>query len=213
MYRKVPIANGFFYHVFNRSIAGFEIFRFREEYLRMTEALRFYRTSTKGQSFSLVARSERLGDPEIYGPGRVRVIAYCIMPTHLHLFLEQLTKDGIEDYMRFVTGGYAMYFNQRADRKGPLWESRFQVRSVETDAYALHLTRYIHLNPTSAGLVDKPEDWEFSSFHEHLGMADDEHLCDLRNILSMSPEAVRRFTQDRADYQRSLQTIKNLILD
>ena len=213
MRRKVPLANGSFYHAFNRSIAGFEIFRFREEYQRMTEAMRFYRTSVQGQSFSLVSRSERLGDPGLHGPARVRVIAYCLMPTHIHLFLEQLKESGVEEYMRYVTGGYAMYFNQRAERKGPLWESRFQVRCVETDSYALHLSRYIHLNPTSAGLVEKAEDWEFSSYQEHLGISKDETLCDFRKILSLSPEVVRKFTQDRTDYQRSLQILKAYLFD
>jgi putative transposase len=212
-YRKVPLVNGCFYHVFNKSIAGFEIFRYREEYLRMLEALRFYRTAVKGESFSLALRDEYLYAPEAHGPKRVRVLAYCIMPTHLHLFLEQVTDDGITDFMRYATGGYTKYFNLRAKRKGPLWEARFERRLVETDAYALHLARYIHLNPTSANLVEKPEDWEFSSYREYLGRSLGEPLCEFKHVINTPPETVRRFTEDRVDYQRSLQIIKGLMLD
>ena len=212
-YRKVPLANGCFYHVFNKSIAGFEIFRYSEEYLRMLETLRFYRTALTGESFSLVLRGHGLHAPEVHGSKRVRILAYCLMPTHIHLFLEQITADGIEDFMRYATGGYSKYFNRRAKRKGPLWESRFEARLVETDAYALHLARYIHLNPVSAGLLEKPEDWEFSSYGEYLKCAGGEPVCEYKHVMDISPETVRRFTKDWADYQRSLQIIKGLLID
>ena len=212
-YRKVPLANGCHYHVFNKSIAGFEIFRYREEYLRMLQTLRFYRTALKGESYSLALRDKYLYAPEVHGPERVRVLAYCIMPTHVHLFLEQITSDGIADFMRYATGGYTKYFNLRAKRKGPLWESRFESRLVKTDIYALHLARYIHLNPTSAGLANKPNDWEFSSYHEYLEQSQDKHFCEFKHAINASPETIRKFTEDREDYQRSLQIIKSLILE
>ena len=67
--RKVPLANGCFYHVFNKSIAGFEIFRYREEYRRMLESLRFYRTAVKGESFSLALRDELTRLERVAGAG------------------------------------------------------------------------------------------------------------------------------------------------
>jgi putative transposase len=83
----------------------------------------------------------------------------------------------------------------------------------DTDAYALHLARYIHLNPVSAGISVKPEDWEFSSYQEYLERPPARSFCEFTRRIPMSPEAVRKFTEDRADYQRSLQMIKSLLLD
>ena len=38
----------------------------------------------------------------------------------------------------------------------------------------LHLSRYIHLNPVSAGLVDRAEDWKFSSYRDYIGIRREE---------------------------------------
>lgn len=211
--RKTILANGCYYHVFNRSIAGFEIFREDGGSQRMLEVLRFYRTALKGLCFSHALSLGKTCDPEKHGPARIRILAYCLMPTHFHLFLEQLTAHGISDCMRCVEQGYSTYFNLRHRRKGPLWESKFKSVMVTDDAHAQHLARYIHLNPTSAGLTQRPEDWEFSSYREHLGAARGESLCEFRKLLGMTPEDVRRFTENRIDYQKSLQEIKYLLLD
>jgi len=211
--RKVALANGCHYHVFNKSIAGFEIFRSRDEFLRMREVLRFYRTAFAGRCFSQAVSLGKTRATDFHGPARCRVIAYCVMPTHLHLFLEQLTTDGISDYMRSVMHSYGSFFNLRMNRRGPLWESRFKCVMVTEDAHALHLARYIHLNPTSAGLSKRPEDWEFSSYHEYLHLLQGEGFCEFKQLMSFSPENFRHFTEQRAEYQKSLQTIKYLLLD
>lgn len=211
--RKAILANGCHYHVFNKSIAGFEIFRSPGESLRMREALCFYRTALPGRCFSQAMSMGKAHAPELHGPPRVRIIAYCVMPTHLHLFLEQRTTDGISDYMRYVMHSYGAYFNLRLNRRGPLWESRFKNVRVTDDAHAVHLARYIHLNPVSAGLVERPENWEFSSYHEYLQTAQGEPLCEFRQVMNQAPANVRRFTENHAEYQKSLQVIKYLFFD
>ena len=143
----------------------------------------------------------------------IDIIAYCIMPTHIHFVLKQKKDKGISIFMNILLNSYTRYFNTKHERKGPLWESRFQIRLVETDEYALHLSRYIHLNPTSAGLVQQPEDWEFSSYHEYLAAPKSEPLCDFSKIISYKPATYRKFTENRKDYQRSLQIIKGILLD
>ncbi len=213
-YRKVALKTGCLHHVFSRSIAGFEIFRFREEYLRMMETLKFYQVDRSGIRFSRksAADIQNSSHPKPEFP-HVRLIAYCIMSTHVHFMLEQVMDDGISKFMRLVLNSYARYFNTKSGRKGPLWESRFENRLIETDEYALHLSRYIHLNPTSAGLVTRPEDWEFSSYLEYLGENSGSPLCEFKNVVSLSPELYRKFTEDRSDYQRALQMLKAHLID
>ncbi len=78
------------------------------------------------------------------------------MPTHIHLILKQLKEDGISAYMSKILNSYTCYFNRRTKRKGPLWESRFKRVEVTSDEQLLHLTRYIHLNPVTAHIVEEP---------------------------------------------------------
>jgi hypothetical protein len=64
---------------------------------------------------------------------------------------------------------YAKAINQRYDRVGSLFHGPFQAIHVDQEEYLVHLSRYIHLNPVAAGLVKRPEQWEFSSYLEYLG--------------------------------------------
>ncbi len=99
----------------------------------------------------------------------VKIIAYCFMPTHFHLVLKQLKHNGISIFMRRILNSYAKYFNIKTKRKGPLWESRFKNVILRTDEILLHVTRYVHLNPVTAYLVDYPNNWAFSSYKEFFG--------------------------------------------
>jgi len=209
-YRKVALKTGCYYHIFTRSIAGFEVFRYREEYLRFLETFRFYQCERPILRFS---KKDFLRERLSSGPDYVRLIAYCIMPTHVHFILEQLAEAGISECMRLTLNSYARYFNEKSGRKGPLWESRFQNRLIETDEYALHLSRYIHLNPTSAGLVTRPEDWEFSSYREYLGLCREPQLCEFIKIIPLSADRYRKFAEDHADHQRTLQVLKAHLID
>jgi putative transposase len=136
------------------------------------------------------------------------------MPTHLHLVLKQLRAHGISQYIGRLLNSYSRYFNKRYERKGPLWESRFQSLLVESDEQLLHLTRYLHLNPVTAGLVESPETWEYSSYREYLGLVSkEEGACNYSGLLEIGPLAYQRFVCNRIDYQRKLARIKNLLIE
>ena len=211
--RKVPLVAGCYYHVFNKSIAGYEIFRFEDEYLRMLETIRYYRTALPGQCYSDSLKNNNVRNPEIHGPERVCLLTYCIMPTHFHLLMGQIVENGIFDFMRLIQNSYAKNFNAKTKRKGPLWEGRFGARMITKDEDLLHMTRYIHLNPTSAGLVASPEAWKHSSYHEYIGDCGGAGLCDYKKLIPLSAEEYKKFINNRKDYQRSLQIIKSYLMD
>jgi len=142
----------------------------------------------------------------------VKIIAYCLMPTHLHLIMQQLEEEGISRYMNLVLKSYSKYFNTKHKRKGPLWEGRFKSILVEDDEQFLHLTRYIHLNPVSASLVSDPKNWEFSSYKEYTNSAK-KRVCDLKGYLNMDPKHYKKFVKDQIGHQRELQRVKHLILE
>lgn len=74
--------------------------------------------------------------------------------------------------MRHINGAYTTYFNVKRKRAGHLLQGRFKVILVEADEYATELSRYIHLNPVKAGIVAKPEEYEWSSYRFYIGQAE-----------------------------------------
>ncbi|OGD65470.1 hypothetical protein A3F08_00270 [Candidatus Berkelbacteria bacterium RIFCSPHIGHO2_12_FULL_36_9] len=142
----------------------------------------------------------------------VEIISYCVMPTHLHLVLKQLIDGGISEYMKRVCDSYSKYFNLKYKRKGPLWEGRFKSVLVDDDKQLLHLTRYVHLNPISAGLVDDPMDWMASSYKEYINASRTE-ICNFNDLINISPNRYRRFVNERISYQRVIAHIKHIILE
>lgn len=99
----------------------------------------------------------------------VTLICYILMPNHIHLVVKQETKTPIYKFISSLHTSYSMYFNKKYNHVGHLFQDRFKQVVVETDEQLLHLTCYIHLNPVSAGIVKKPEDYIWSSYAEYLG--------------------------------------------
>lgn len=215
--RKNPLVNGQYYHIFSRSIAKYQIFNEDDDFLRMIDLLDFYRFSElpcKYSKFTLLQPLQQksiLNNLNESAEQIVSVTAHSIMPTHIHLILKQLSDKGISEYMRKVLDSYARFFNLLHGRKGPLCESRFNSVLVETDEQMLHLTRYLHLNSTSAGITKRPEDWPFSSYNEYLGKKIG--FCQFRDIIEIMPKDYKKFVNDRVDYQKKLSMIKHLLLD
>jgi REP element-mobilizing transposase RayT len=99
----------------------------------------------------------------------VDIVAYCLMPNHFHLLVCP-QDDELSRRMQRLTISYTKAMNKRYDRSGALFEGQFQAVQVDRDEYLVHLSRYIHLNPVEAGLCGRPEDWEFSSYRDYVGL-------------------------------------------
>jgi len=220
--RKNPLVAGEIYHIFTRSIADFKILNKAGDFERMKHLIMYYlvKNDIKFSNFIglKIVRKEGFNNAlELFSKGKeglVQIISYCLMPTHIHLALKQLAKSGIHKYMKDILNSYTRYFNIKHKRKGPLWESRFKSVLVDSDEQLLHLTRYIHLNPSTAKLVEKPEDWKFSSYGEYLSRENNIiSFCQFDDILDIKPATYRKFVNDQISYQRELAKIKNLKID
>lgn len=100
------------------------------------------------------------------------VHVWCLMGNHYHLLME--TPEGnLSQIMRHINGAYTNYFNTKRRRAGHLFQGRYKAILVEQDAYALELSRYIHLNPVQAGMSSRPEDYAWSSYRNYVG----EHIA------------------------------------
>ena len=99
----------------------------------------------------------------------VAILAYCLMPNHFHLLVELLSECSFSNLCKNLFISYTKAMNKRFDRTGHIFEGEFKSKIVGSSEYLLTLSRYIHSNPSNAGLVQKPELWEFSSYLDYLG--------------------------------------------
>ncbi|MDD5730521.1 MAG: transposase [Candidatus Omnitrophica bacterium] len=106
----------------------------------------------------------------------IKIFAYALMPSHLHLLVEMNKEAGqeenksmeISDFMHNLNNSYTKYFNSRYERKGHLFRERFKAALVEKENYLLKMTAYIHLNPKRINLAAELKDYPYSSYSLYL---------------------------------------------
>ena len=204
------------YHVFNKSIAGYVIFRDSDDYLRMLGILNYYRFISPPVKYSIF-----ISAPESFQLSQnmnsdvlVRLLAYCLMPTHFHFVVQTNYPTGLSEYLKIVLNAYTRYFNQRYGRKGPLWQGRVKRVSVGVGESFLHVTRYVHLNPVTAYMVDDPVDWEYSSYGAYVGNVDKRFtgmVC--KDYVEMSSNDYRKFVTNHKEEQRLQAKYNKLFLE
>lgn len=218
--RKESLANNEYYHIFTRSIAKYVVFNNQKEFQRILGLISLHRFIDFNYSYSqfaeLDAQTQRniIHDLKNKNNVLVDITAFCIMPTHIHLLLKQISNNGISKYMGRILNSYSKYFNIKHQRFGPLWSSNFKNVLVSNNEQLLHLTRYIHLNPSSAGIVKKSEKWQYSSYKEYSSISDNKScICKFKEIIDLSPKEYIKFVGDQQSYQRELSLIKHLTID
>ena len=150
-----------YYHVMLRGTGKRRLF---EDDLDRRAFLRFASTAT-----------------ERYG---VTVIAWCLMDNHVHLILLDQTH-GLSGAMASLCTSYAKYVNERTGSVGHVFENRFKSKPIEDDSYLLVAVRYVHCNPTKAGICDAAN-YQWSSYHEYVSPNGcDKSLADTSYLLKM----------------------------
>lgn len=96
-----------------------------------------------------------------------RIIAYCIMDNHMHMIIHA-EKSELVKIMKKINISYAMSYNQRHKRIGPVFQDRFRSENITDESYLYGAIRYIHNNPIEAGMVSKVEEYKWSSIREYL---------------------------------------------
>lgn len=207
---------GHYYHLYNRGVAKQVIFHDNRDYYRFLDTLAFYTDdSTSDKKFS-TTEWEIIKDIRYTNPGksRVEIIAHCIMPNHFHLLVKQIEENGISMFLRRSLNSYTHYYNTKRKRVGPIFQGTFRATIVENNEQLLHVSRYIHLNPFVAKIVDSPSIYQYSSYQAFLHGAKD-RLCSPSLILELvnSNDEYRQFVEDYADYARSIGDLKKLLID
>jgi hypothetical protein len=79
-------------------------------------------------------------------------------------------KGNLSQIMHFINTAYSIYLNKSQDRVGHLFQGRFKSILIEADSYAQRLSRYIHLNPVIARIVEYPDQYGWSSYKDYIGL-------------------------------------------
>lgn len=110
------------------------------------------------------------------------VYSYCLMTNHVHLLIGT-NESSIGNIMKKINMLYSIYFNKKYNLIGHLFQGRYRAELIEEDNYILEASRYIHLNPVRANMVDMPEDYEWSSYAMYIGLTK-EKLINSEKVLS-----------------------------
>jgi len=138
------------------------------------------------------------------------------MPNHFHFLLKNLKDSGINKFMSNFQNSYAKYFNTKTGRTGSLFQQNFKAVRVESDEQLTHVSRYIHLNPITAYLINSVEeliDYPWSSYPEYISKGKSNLNKDLVLGNFRSINDYKKFVADQVDYQRELDKIKHIILE
>ena len=219
-HREVPVVTGETYHIFNRGVEKRNIFLDRRDYKRFLDTAVYYQDhDPQGKPrFSFRFRGLKKTERPKSSERLVDLVSFVLMPNHFHFLLKQRSDGGIIDFIRRVSDSYTRYFNTRYSRTGHLLSGPYKAVRIESEGQLLHTSRYIHLNPLVAGMTDNLRSYGWSSYPEYLGVQlGDRGLCSTELVLSFFSqprgENYERFVQDQADYARSLEEIKHLLID
>ena len=141
----------------------------------------------------------------------VDIHGWVLMRNHYHLLLSECIEGCLTQFIRKINIGYAKYFNERYGRSGALFQGRTKKILIASDAHFLYILHYIHLNPVTAGLVKKPEDWKYSSYGEYMnGTNGAANICKFDGLIDISPSQYKKFVEDQIPYQKELAKIKKI---
>lgn len=166
---------GAVYHITNRGNRRSDIFRDEEDY----------------QVYLIILEQTMDKYPYI-------LYAYCLMTNHIHIQLE--TKDiEIWHIMRNINLLYTKYFNNKYNYVGHLFQGRYNSEVIESDAYNLQTSKYIHLNPVSAAMVKTPIEYKWSSYDVYMGKRQSEIISDGK-ILAYFKDDSRTLYKDYVEF-------------
>lgn len=173
--------NGSYYHIYNRGVEKRNVFLGKRDYLRFLETLDYYRKSPLPAKLSDFRRGtmklKKIDNQEEI----VKIFCYCLMPNHFHLLIQQLSDNGVTEFLRKLSDSYTKYFNTKYERVGSLFQGTFKAKLIETDEYLLQLSRYIHKNSFPLKMWEG-KNYPYSSYSFYL--SEEKHpFCDTDLIL------------------------------
>lgn len=154
---------------------------------------------------------------------KITLLAYCIMDNHAHLLIHTDEIYEMSSYMRLVNSIFAKNYNKATGRVGYVFRDRFNSQYIDNKDYLLKCLRYIHMNPVKANIVEKPEQYRFSTYNSFLkrdGIINDnviDKLFDdpsdyLKEFMNISSEEIEVMDIDR-EQENFMVAVRNYIIN
>ena len=165
----------------------------------------------------------------------VEVLAFCLMPNHIHLLVRQLKEGGISKFIQKIASGYASYFKNKYEikLKGHFFQDRFEAVHIKTDEQFKVVFVYIHTNPISliepkwkeCGIGDPErvikflENYKWSSYLDYIGKKNFPSVTEREFILKVmgGEEGCREWVEGwikyKAEIKKLMEKFSNLALE
>lgn len=212
---KTYIDDGY-YHIYNRGVEKRIIFQDDQDYKVFLSYLKFYLTDpTLRGSTPKSFPSQQLKNHT----HQIKLIAYCLMPNHFHIYVKQSNGYAINHFMRSLSTRYAMYFNKRYQRVGPLFQGIYKAIYIDNELQYLYLSKYIHRNP-----LDLPHytpqtlsEYPYSSYPNFLGIIHQDwvHPEEISSYFSKEYHHTpyQEFVEENSEIATEISTLGNITLD
>jgi len=182
---KVYVEN-MHYHIYNRGVEKRKIFIDNNDYAVFLNLMKRY--------LSVEPVADNKGREYTWLHEDIKLLAYCLMPNHFHLFVFQIDSGAMTKLMRGVCSAYTSYFNKKYNRVGPLFQDRYKASMVLNDEYYQHISRYIHLNPKNY------KKWDWSSYQYYVGNKKSSWI-DTAPIMELFDNDINKYIEFLDDYE------------
>lgn len=158
------------YHLYNRGDNKEIIFRDEHDYraflFRLGLCLGIEKRDLNECEITMSPKSRiRVGNLEL---DSFKLHAFCLMPNHLHLLIEQCGDESISKLLLKVSTSFSKYINIKYKRVGHVFQDRFKSVCIEKNPQLMLVSSYIHMNPVKDSLVNKPEEYKWTSYNDFI---------------------------------------------
>jgi putative transposase len=239
-YRKIEFANEEIYHVVIRRNGNEPLFLDIDDYYRGIFSI--YELNTTRAVEIRLRRQARLTEKKKINDGErvsevdkrdklVEILAFCLMPNHIHLLIRQLKDKGISKFMNKLGAGYPAYFKKKHNlkEKGYFFQGRFVSVHIENDNQLIAAFVYIHTNPLALieprwkeGVVVDPqkairflENYKWSSYQDYLGKKNFPSITERSFLLETigGQKDVKKLIADWIKHKKEIKGIAEISLE
>ena len=212
--RKAQLAEGEYYHIFNRGVDKREIFSDHLDKQRFFRSMDEFNTldpiGSIYENFFRDRKEKNKSKKKLVG-----FVCFCLNPNHYHFILKQTAEQGIEKFMHRLGIGYTKYFNKRHERSGSLFQGTFKAVHIKTNSYLLHLSAYVNLNDrvhSLGNLVSK----SISSWREYTDNFSEKTFCGEKRVILddfKNGEDYRKFAEESLVSIKDKKEMEKLIIE
>ena len=113
---------------------------------------------------------------------KFRLYSYCIMPEHLHMIIQALSKQyDISAIMKEIKGTFAREYNILIRKKGDIWQRKFYDSVIRDENDLMAKINYTFENPVRKGIVKTATEYEFSSAKSYL-LNEKDYITDIYQL-------------------------------